>query len=726
MAELTLRRWATGLRPRLAMVLIGVCLLSVTALGVFSYLTTRAALDDAVEDRLTGLQDTSARRIADGLRTLQGEVASIARSDGVVAALAGFSAAFGELDDGEDTLAPDQVRELEEWYEREVIAVAAAAGLEPPPVDRLLPRSAAGRYLQYHYLVGDPPAGDPGYGETYQTYHDRLVGLTASFGYAGLALVSAGGDVVYSTGARADLGTSVRDGPYADTGLADVLLDRLAHARTGDAVFVDFQRYLPAGGAPVMFLAAAVRGTATVTGTAAVTGAVVVEVPVAALDSITTADGAWESIGLGRSGEVYVVGPDARLRSDSRRWLEEPERYLAEVVDAGYDPALAAEVARTGSTVFLQPVETEPVAEVADGRSFTGSTTNYLGRATLTSAGPVGVEGLDWTIVADLARAEANRPLADYLGRLLVLAAVLVPVVGLVGWLLASWLARPVRPLLDAATRVAAGDLSTRIGDLGRNEYGDLGRQLDGLTAESRAQRQRLVDEEQQLTGVLLAALPARVADQVRRGDGAMTDVVDTATVVSLTVVGIFDRNSTGKQLDQDEAVEPRQPRSRRRVAMSVAWPTWPSLGVSTITGMPAVAGWAISSANASSPIAPLPMVSCRSRSEPHRSRESLACTSHSRSTPQTATSSSSVAVIPPGTDTSWPAAQAWQVSKQIPRYGWWSTAARNGPSCSTRAASDRPPPALGSTSSRGPSRAPVRSSSGSSASRTCRSAASA
>jgi class 3 adenylate cyclase len=32
--------------------------------------------------------------------------------------------------------------------------------------------------------------------------------------------------------------------------------------------------------------------------------------------------------------------------------------------------------------------------------------------------------------------------------------------------------------------------------------------------------------------------------------------VVDTATVVSLTVVGIFDRNSTGKQLDQDEAVE--------------------------------------------------------------------------------------------------------------------------------------------------------------------------
>ena len=41
------------------------------------------------------------------------------------------------------------------------------------------------------------------------------------------------------------------------------------------------------------------------------------------------------------------------------------------------------------------------------------------------------------------------------------------------------------------------------------------------------------------------------------------------------------------------------------------------------------------------------------------------------------AASASSVAVMPPGVARSWPAAQAWQVSKQTPSHGCCSTAAR-------------------------------------------------
>ena len=81
---------------------------------------------------------------------------------------------------------------------------------------------------------------------------------------------------------------------------------------------------------------------------------------------------------------------------------------------------------------------------------------------------------------------------------------------------------------------------------------------------------------------------------------------------------------------------------------MSAAWPMCFSVGVSTSTGTPAVAGCRISSANAGSPMVPLPMFSCRSRVEPHRSFESFACTSRSRSAPTVATSVSRVAVMPP------------------------------------------------------------------------------
>ena len=61
---------------------------------------------------------------------------------------------------------------------------------------------------------------------------------------------------------------------------------------------------------------------------------------------------------------------------------------------------------------------------------------------------------------------------------------------------------------------------------------------------------------------------------------------------------------------------------------------------------------------------------------------------------PTVARSASSVAVIPPGTARSCPAAQAWQVSKQTPTSGWSSSAAKYGPRSSTVAASALPPPA--------------------------------
>ena len=48
------------------------------------------------------------------------------------------------------------------------------------------------------------------------------------------------------------------------------------------------------------------------------------------------------------------------------------------------------------------------------------------------------------------------------------------------------------------------------------------------------------------------------------------------------------------------------------------------------------------------------------------------------------------------------PAAKTWQVSRQMPALGWWSSASRYGARSSTPAHSDRPWPAVGSSSSHG------------------------
>ena len=100
--------------------------------------------------------------------------------------------------------------------------------------------------------------------------------------------------------------------------------------------------------------------------------------------------------------------------------------------------------------------------------------------------------------------------------------------------------------------------------------------------------------------------------------------------------------------------------------------------GVSTTTGTPAIDGWASSSRERRD-----------ARSSPRRSwcagpawsrtRRASRWRAPARAGPgrPRGSSASSVAVIPPGTARSWPAAQAWQVSKQTPTSGWFSSAAR-------------------------------------------------
>ena len=66
----------------------------------------------------------------------------------------------------------------------------------------------------------------------------------------------------------------------------------------------------------------------------------------------------------------------------------------------------------------------------------------------------------------------------------------------------------------------------------------------------------------------------------------------------------------------------------------------------------------------------PRPIASCRSRLDPSGSLESLAWTSFSRPRPTARTSALSIVRTPPGAARSWPAAKAWQVSRQTPSRG--------------------------------------------------------
>ena len=561
--ELSWRHRPRTLRRQLVWTLVFVAFVSVAIVGGLNFYAATRLLADGTEETLSGIGEAQARSIETGVDRLLGQVSAIAADLAVVQALEELNEGYRALD--EETLTDEQSAELDAFYDEQVIQPIDAVGLGPVTLDEVAPGTDSGRYVQYHYTVPTTDdtesardfvdAGDGSdYSEAHARGHSYLAGLAASLGASDLLLVSADGQIVYTVEKRIDVGTDLADGPYRDTVLADTVLGALTRVRVGGSVVADYELYLPLRGRPALFVASAIRRETEII------GSIVVQVPIEAINATTAADGRWEEVGL-RGGEIYVVGSDLILRSESRRWIEDPDGYLDDVGDE----ALADLIQVFGSPVGLQPVDTKPVREAFEGGTFEGTARNYLGSRTFTYATPIDVAGVDWVAVADIPLGEARSPLYDFLKQLGLVLLIILPAAGLIGIVLANRLTRPIPPVVDAAAAIAAGERDPRLPDLGRDEFGDLARRLVNMADELGNQEAALAEESRQTREMLLTVLPPRLVDS----DGHVVgtgDTVDTATVVAVWIDldfsdlsvegGIFELVSEASQLAENLVLE--------------------------------------------------------------------------------------------------------------------------------------------------------------------------
>ncbi len=87
--------------------------------------------------------------------------------------------------------------------------------------------------------------------------------------------------------------------------------------------------------------------------------------------------------GLGKSGEVYLVGPDLLMRSESR-FFEKSIMHL--------------------------PIKTETARIAFDSIEGTRQNVDYRGILTLSSYSPLVLPGLNWVIIAEIDKKEAMKP----------------------------------------------------------------------------------------------------------------------------------------------------------------------------------------------------------------------------------------------------------------------------------------------------------------------------
>lgn len=306
----------------------------------------------------------------------------------------------------------------------------------------LLPHDSIGMLAQDIYIASNThPLGEKEkldsagnktvYDKLHSRRHESFVRYMNYVNYYDIFLIEPdAGRVVYSIFKEIDFATSLFNGPYRDTGLAEVARKALKLPE-GEVVMSDLGLYVPSYNAPASFVASPIYDKGEVIGVLAF------QVPIGKLNSIMLS-----SNGLGETGEAMLIGTDSYMRSQSRFQTE--NTVLSHKIDT-HAVKLSGE-GKSGN-----------IAEITDGEDY------------ITTYQPFNELGVEWILLTRIKAEEAFESVAVLLKSVLMISVVALLVVSTMALLLGRRFSRQLgadpSDLQTFADVIGSGDLNTKPGD---------------------------------------------------------------------------------------------------------------------------------------------------------------------------------------------------------------------------------------------------------------------
>jgi class 3 adenylate cyclase len=535
------RRAGLSIYSILLIMLLSVSVLSSIVVGIIGYVNGTEALRAIAYEKLVEIRENRAREVTELFTTIENAVRLGALNETAKQAAVAFTQGFEALNE-ESAEDPASASELAVYYRDTFAAdLSETTGVAVDGAS-FAPRSPAARYLQARYvipydtweeaIVADDAGDGSAWSAAHAQYHGYFRAMTQLQGFEDVLMIDTNGNVVYSAYKGVDLGTDLLAGPYRYSNLADAYRTAMSRNIIGDVVLVDFAAYSPSLGNPAGWAVTpiAVDGQ--------VIGALAIELPIARINQVMTADGQWRINGLGATGETYLVGRDETMRSISRGLIDDPAQYQKAAVAAGLSPDAAALSVQSGNTLLQQAVNGAAVTAALSGENGTMLERSYLGRDSLTAFAPLSIDGLDWAIVAQESSAEALVPVEDFTRNLILSTAGMIIFVCLLSLVLAQVFVRPLRRLKTAARRIAEGDEGVQVDAGSSDELADVATAFNDMSRSLQVKSGLIAEQERANERLILSFMPEGMADRYRHGDEAITQDSDDVTVIFADIVG--------------------------------------------------------------------------------------------------------------------------------------------------------------------------------------------
>lgn len=542
-----------SIQSKLLVMLLVTSILSAAVVGAIGYQSGRSSLRQSVFDRLTEVRESQTRQLESKFADLEDSLIVYTRGTTTIEAVEAFSGAFGQLNNA--TINPQQWQSIVDYYNDQFKPVEQKQTGDTVDVARLLPTSNAQKYLQANYTapVADPEKSirvdDARDGSAWSAanarFNDYFREIVERFQFEDALLLDSSGNVVYTAYKGIDLGTNIVTGPYRQSLLKDAYEKTLASNAVDYVGVTDFGDYQPAD-EPTAWMMAPVGPPGRVEGVLAL------QFPISKINRLMTADKQWETAGMGTTGETFVVGPDGLMRSDSRLFLENPQKFERDVIDAGTPPAVAQKSLSQHGTTLVQPVETEATRSALRGQSGTVIEDDYLGNETLQAYAPVTLHGLNWSIIAKIDTAEAFAPVATFTRTLVLSTVVITFIVCLAAMMLARLFVRPLRRLEAGAQQIGAGDYDVSLPVQSRDEFGDLTTAFNDMSRNLAIKEDLLAEQRRENDRLLRTLMPESVVQRYRDGEETIAQDHHNVTVLFADTIGLDELTS---EMPSEEAL---------------------------------------------------------------------------------------------------------------------------------------------------------------------------
>ena len=430
------------IRAKLALVSVLSLLLLGTAIIVISVNQSTIALKEAEFNKLSSVEAAKKNEIVNYLQSLKGLLVSMANSQLTKEAYVGFEKGFYAIENEVQLDAQEVKRHLKLDFQKnylDSVNYKVPDSDQKKNIESYLPSSNNALFLQYIFISNNSSAlgeknklefnatYDSSYMRVHKKYHSSFDAYLNEFGLYDIFMVDLKGNLVYTDFKEKDYATNLKHGVYKNTGLAKVYKKALS-LKKGELAFEDFAPYEPSYNAAASFIASPII----IDGQTK--GILVFQMPVDNINAIMGFNGKYKASGLGLSGEVYLIGSDYKMRSNSR--------FVKDIKDDV--------VQELGSTIGVWEIKTEATIaalQKTDDNVEKQVIKDYRGISVLSAYNIIDVYGqAKWAIIAEIDEEEALEPAKEVRNLIMLISLVIIIVfVLIILFVLNSVLSKPLK-----------------------------------------------------------------------------------------------------------------------------------------------------------------------------------------------------------------------------------------------------------------------------------------